>query len=91
MAKEIINFQDILMVKAASEGQTSFSNASDTLKRQRSVVAALELIKADVSSAYSHNGTSCQSAYALQEHMRNLSEYADCILNAMNHIDENEQ
>ncbi|MEH6534078.1 MAG: hypothetical protein V7735_22455 [Photobacterium frigidiphilum] len=80
MSKEIVSFQEILMVKGVAE----FSKASDTLKRQRAVVSALELIKTDVSSSYSHNGTGCQSSHALEQHMNNLSEYTECILNAMN-------
>ncbi|WP_299022630.1 hypothetical protein [uncultured Photobacterium sp.] len=84
MSKEIISFQDVLMVKGAAEGQTYFSLASDTLKRQRAVVSALELIKADVSASYSTGGTGTKGSYALEQHMQNLSEYTDCILNAMN-------
>ncbi|MCD9548210.1 hypothetical protein GLP21_06055 [Photobacterium carnosum] len=89
MANEIFNFKDTLMVKNSGDGETYFSLASDTLKRQLAVVSVLELIKSDLSASYSTGGTSSKSSYALEQHMKNLSEYTDCILNAMNGASKN--
>ena len=89
MANEIFNFKDVLMVKGKADGETYFSSASDTLKRQRAVVSALELIKSDLSASYSTGGTSAKSSYALEQHMDSLSKYTDCILNAMNGSSQN--
>ncbi|WP_154140416.1 hypothetical protein [Photobacterium damselae] len=83
MSNEIISFKEMLMVRPVADGKTAFSSASETLKRQRAVVVALELIKADIGSAYSHAGSGDERTITLETHMKNLSEYADCILNAM--------
>lgn len=88
MSNEVVHFKDTLMVRGVADGETSFSTSSETLKRQRAVVVALELIKADVSSAYSHGGSGYQSSHALETHMSNLSKYTDCILNAMKSVNQ---
>ena len=62
---------------------TLFSVQSVQVKRELAVVSALELIRADVSSSFSHSGTVRKNSDLLNSHMVNLSKYADCILDAM--------
>lgn len=78
-----VDFKKLLNVKARTGGGTIFFASDESTKRQLAVVAALELIKADVSSSYANGGTATKSSYALESHMKNLSDYADCIVQAM--------
>jgi hypothetical protein len=71
-----VKFENILDVRISSKG-TNFSLFDSDTQRQLAVVSALELIKADISAAYSTGGTSVKGAYSLETHMQNLSAYAD--------------
>ncbi|MFA1563066.1 hypothetical protein [Aliivibrio fischeri] len=82
-----VKIKEILDVRV-SNGETNFSLFNSETQRQLAVVSALELIKADLSSAYSTGGTSSKSSYSLEKHMQSLSDYADCILDAMNNKDD---
>ncbi|MGF1727189.1 hypothetical protein [Photobacterium nomapromontoriensis] len=91
---DTVNFKDILMTHVVDNatGQypdikknpsTLFANQSEQIKRQLAVTAALELIRTDISASFSTGGTSSKSTYILENHMENLSGYADKIVEAM--------
>ncbi|NRA84649.1 MAG: hypothetical protein HRU22_13030 [Gammaproteobacteria bacterium] len=49
------NFSDIIPLKSRSEGMTSFSQKSDTAKREIAVVAALQILNSHAKSADSNH------------------------------------
>lgn len=65
------------------ELKTNYSKLDNETKRHVAVATALELIRADVSSAYSTGGTSQKTGLALQQHMESLEAYSNYILSAM--------
>lgn len=78
-------FKEILetTIRDSSKG-TRFSTFSEDNQKQLAVVAALELIKADVSSSNATAAAANAKPTNLFAHMENLSLYRDLILKAMN-------
>ncbi|MEZ9752036.1 hypothetical protein AB4425_17265 [Vibrio sp. 10N.261.51.A1] len=77
------DFKSLLVGTTYSDGKTDFLMMSEEQQRHLAVVAALDLIKAEAASSYSHGGTSNTSSYGLERHMGCLSEYANSILGAL--------
>jgi hypothetical protein len=77
------DLNDLLIGNVYSDGKTDFLERSVEQQRHLAVVVALELIKAEVGSSYSHAGTSSTSSFGLERHMSCLSEYTSHILDAM--------
>ncbi|MEZ9643502.1 hypothetical protein AB4289_17315 [Vibrio cyclitrophicus] len=68
---------------STSAKPTRYSTLSPETKRQVAVATALELIRADLSASFSYNGSARKGSDTLEDHMRNLDEYTNVILNAM--------